>query len=114
MSASIWHHREAERLVAESLGFPEHNDGTSPEAMRNLAEAQVHATLATIPRGLPAGEDLMELLLDALADFQRTAKWPTLQHAQARGHLAECLSKSLTAAVLDNNTGYTGPVPGGV
>lgn len=41
---------------------------------------------------------LDELVYSALCDFQQTANWPQLQHAQHRQHLAEHIARELTLA----------------
>lgn len=51
------HYREAERLLAESRTVLRNNDETCPEADRMIAEAHVHALLATVSRPRPGQTD---------------------------------------------------------
>lgn len=51
--SSLDHYGEAERLLAESRTILRNNDETCPEADRMIAEAHVHALLATVSRPKP-------------------------------------------------------------
>lgn len=55
--SSVDHYTEAERLLAESRTILRNNDETCPEADRMIAEAHVHALLASIGRKRPLGSN---------------------------------------------------------
>lgn len=55
--SSLDHYAEAERLLAESRTILRNNDETCPEADRMIAEAHVHALLASIGRKRPLGSN---------------------------------------------------------